>query len=307
MAPKKKVMKDLWDAEEGTKAIVTPTALRVDSGKWFIDAEMRPNEQAGVRTRAYKDTAKPNKRAAVAIPHPSQSYNPDDRNHQAALQAVAVSLEKKRKAHENFVKKITHTGPRIKSALVDDQTWEESVNDGAVARQEKALIKNRGRTKRTTKLKVKKVVKDSIRRSKRHMRHPDRAAAVGDLDEIADIKEAVDKKVKRMANKAKRKIQARKDGLETKSFGRYHFTPQLLDVATTDKLVGCLRHIAANTASHAAVDRVKSLEERNVIPARMRHTFNKRKMLKVKGQVMIKREPMGRMPDPDDHTLPEKN
>eukprot|EP00744_Colponema_vietnamica_P014658 GILI01020511.1.p1 GENE.GILI01020511.1~~GILI01020511.1.p1 ORF type:complete len:175 (+),score=61.43 GILI01020511.1:38-526(+) len=152
-------------------------------------------------------------------------------------------------------------------------------------------------------VKVKKVTKDAIRRSSKHKRHPDREKAVKKYDKIDELVDEVNKKVAKRNNNEVRKKQIRSDGQKIMSFGRYRHSPLVMDVATSDKLVGSLRHMTNDSATHAAVDRIKSLEERNLIPARMRHTFNKRRVLKARGQVMIRREAMGKCPDPDDHSL----
>lgn len=296
---------DLWGSEGGTKAITKPQPVETSKG-WSIDAEMIPAIKGDVRPRAVP-FVKPNKRAAVAIPNPGQSYNPDDTHHQAAMLQAAIKIQERKNSFEKFARMMTNTGDvDVKfGALVNDKNWEaEDVNEGKrVLTEEESEARNAEKKKIKKVVRVKKVVKDSIRKSAKHKRQPDRERALSKFDKIDSLVADVNKKVAKREARVVQKKQLRADGQQIMSFGRYHHTPLVMDVATSDKLVGSLRHMTNDSAAHAALDRVKSLEERNLIPARMRHTFNKRRVLKARGQVSIRREAMGRCPDPDDHSL----
>ena len=340
-------LKDLWGDEAGTKAIVKPQRSEVAKGAptaipsnykykspttgelkeqhsspdWHIEHEMVVQGKTSVRTRPFQDNYRPNKRAAVAIPHTAQSYNPDDTNHQILMQAVAKKLEKKKEKHEKFVAMMSNTGKiQNKGTLVDDANWEEEVRDGAIDRESKRLARKAanpvGKKKKSrhpeAPNRVPKVVRDNIRKSKKFKGQPDRIKAVKSLDNIDDILEDIAKKARKSVSKCAKKREVKRDGQQTKNFGRYHYTPLTTDVATSNKLVGSLRHMGGAGSSsggasyHPSAERIKSLEERNVVPARMRHKFHdksRQKRQKPKGDVIIRREPMGRLPDPDDHSL----
>ena len=347
-AKRKSNLVDLWGDEDGTKAIVKPQKTQIAAGAplsipssyvhktasgaktqhaspdWHIEPEMIVQSKTAVRTRPFQDNYRPNKRAAVAIPHPAQSYNPDDTNHQILMNAVAKKLEKKKAAHERFVAKMTDTGKiQNKGTLVDDGNWDEEVKDGAVDREQKRIarmaasgITGKKKKKKTSHPeaanRVPKVVRDNIRKSKKFKGQPDREKAVKALDDIDKIVEEIEKKSRKSVVKCARKRIVKREGLQVKNYGRYHFTALTTDVATSNKLVGSLRHMGGAGSSsggasyHPSAERIKSLEERNVVPARMRHKFHdksRQKRQKPKGDVIIRREPMGRLPDPDDHSL----
>jgi hypothetical protein len=182
-----------------------------------------------------------------------------------------------------------------------DKTWEEEVQDQKVSKKKPATTSAATEVaKKKKKKKKSKVAKKEAERasklSSRCRRHPHRMKPIKQLDNLADIEQYVAKKVQQRAERAEKKKKERQEGQKISNFGRYHHTPLVLDVAPTDKLVGSLRHISGSYV-HPAVERTKSLEERNIIPARMRHTYNKRRVLKPKGTLTVKREAFGIMPD----------
>lgn len=295
---------DLWSAEGGTKAVNKPQPVETSKG-WTIDTEMIPAVKGDVRPRAVPFT-KPNKRAAVAVPNPGQSYNPDDTHHQAAMLQAAIKLQERKNSFEKFARMMTNTGDGKVNfgQLVNDKNWEEeNVNEGKPILSEEQQEQKNAEDRKKKKAKVKKVVRDSIQKSKKYKRQPDREKVLEKFDKLDTIVAEVNKKVAKRERRVVEKKRLRAEGQQIMSFGRYRHTPLVMDVATSDKLVGSLRHMTNDSAAHAALDRVKSLEERNLIPARMRHTYNKRRVLKARGQVIVRREAMGRCPDPDDHSL----
>ncbi|KAG5492665.1 hypothetical protein JKF63_01244 [Porcisia hertigi] len=153
--------------------------------------------------------------------------------------------------------------------------------------------------KKTVKKKKKKTKKETTEDAKRamiHRRHPHRDVVEKETDDLdtllAEHTVALDKR--EMARQKRR--AAKKANLDIKHYGRHYHTPLVIDVAPTDKLVGSLRHLSGGYV-HPIMERMKSLEERNLVLARMRHTYNKRKVLKPKGEVRVKREEFGVMPE----------
>ena len=294
---KKKSKNMLWDAEGGTRAISKPVPVAT-SRDWTLPPEAIPiKPEAPRRLKVFR--AKPNKRDAVAVPHPGQSYNPLDVDHQAALAAAVKKLKKKERANEKLIKAVTYTGKKIVGNFSADKTWEEEVQDKKPEKKKTKAVQIASEKKKKKKKKsmvAKKEAERAKKLSSRCRRHPHRVEPLKQLDKIADIEEYVAKKVaKRIERAAKKKID-RREGQKISTFGRYHHTPTVLDVAPTDKLVGSLRYLSGSYI-HPAVERVKSLEERNLIPARMAHKFNRRKVLKPKGDVTIKREAFGILPE----------
>ncbi|AYU83051.1 Nop53 (60S ribosomal biogenesis), putative [Leishmania donovani] len=163
-----------------------------------------------------------------------------------------------------------------------------------VAAAPAAVAKN-GKTAKKQK-KTKKATAEEAKRAMTHRRHPKRDVVAKETDEL-DVLLAAHKTTacKREAARQKRRA-AKKANLAIKHYGRHYHTPLVLDVTPSDKLVGSLRHLSGGYV-HPALERMKSLEERNLVPARMRHTYNKRKLLKPKGEVRVKREEFGVMPE----------
>ncbi|EPY26886.1 hypothetical protein STCU_06029 [Strigomonas culicis] len=191
-----------------------------------------------------------------------------------------------------------------KGSMADDKTWEEEVKETKPPKAPKVLspeaTKKRAAEKKKKLRQQKKLGKRAgLREAKRsllHRRHPQRAEAekeVAELDEI--LAEHEETQAQRELRMEKRHEQ-RKAKMDVKHFGRYYYEALAPDVATSDKLVGSLRHMRGG-AIHPALDRMKSLEERNLVPARPRHEFNKRKVLKPKGEVRVKRETFGTLPE----------
>lgn len=313
-------MKDLWTEEGGTKAVTRPQPAKVkvvsDSGEeksWELPLRSVPEDRVGPRRRK-APVVKPNARPAVAVPHPGQSYFPEETFHKDAVAYAVHQLEKKKKEHEKFMKSISP--PVVKKgqktyrgSLNDDKTWEEEpVQDGAVLRSKKREMKRikklheqkkkkgkKGQAKKVTKLEADKLRRQALR----HKGHPSLNKIEKQFDKLEEVVRQVERKQLRNKRNAEKKKEARKENLKIAKFGRHIFTPQVLDVTPTDKLSDKLLHVKGG-AVHPIMDRIKSLEERNLVPARMRHTYNKRKILKPKGEVMIRREPMGKVPESRD-------
>ena len=89
----------------------------------------------------------------------------------------------------------------------------------------------------------------------------------------------------------------RAEGQNLVKYGRNQVTSLIPDVLPSKEHTGKLRHVKPAAATHLAKERSKSLEERGLVPARMRHTYNKRKLLRAKGEVRIVTEPMGPLAD----------
>lgn len=298
MPPKAKLA-DLWGEDNGTRAVTKPQPVAT-SESWYVPAEAFTNKN-GPRRRPVQHQ-KPNLRDAVAVPEAGQSYNPSFDAHQATIKTVVKKLTKKKKSHEKLVDLLSlGKDQKVVGNFSADKTWDEEVNDQKKLKEKKkpstatAGAEDR-KKKRKKQKKGKKETERAAKKALPHRRHPDRSAAVEQADEIDEIAEEVNKKVQKRERTALKKKEARKAGQQIKSFGRYHHTPLVPDVAPTEKLVGSLRHITA-TYTNPLTERVKSLEERNIIPARMRHKFNKRKVLKPKGEVRLKRETFGIMPE----------
>lgn len=287
-------MKDLWGAEGGVKAVNRPQPVRT-SATWTLPPEAVPIDPAAPRRRKYEHVL-PNKRAAVALPSDGQSYNPEYQAHQEILAETVKRLQKRQKKHAKLEALLSlGKNDGIKGNFEADKTWDEEVQEQKPPKPAKKGPATQEKKKKKKK-QGKKAAADAAKKALPHRRHPDRDKVIDQVAKIDKIAKEVEKKVKKTEKRAVQKIITRQEGQEIKNFGRYHHTPLLPDVVPTDKLVGSLRHVSGSYI-HPALDRIKSLEERNIIPARMRHTFNKRKLLKPKGDVRLKTETFGVMPE----------
>jgi hypothetical protein len=290
--------RNLWSDEQGAKAVSRPQPVGVAKG-WKVTPDILPSKLAAPRRRKYAPI-RPNNRDAVATPLAGQSYNPVDEDHQQALGKAVRQLDRKKKKDEKFVKMMMlGRDKKYEGNFSADKTWEEEVKESAPKPSKKAAtadVKNNKKKQNKKKKSTKKESAQEARRALVHRRHPQRDIVVKETEELDELLATHAKKLeKREAARLKRR-EAKKENLAIKHYGRHYHTPLVIDVAPSDKLVGSLRHLNGGYV-HPALDRMKSLEERNLVPARMRHTYNKRKVLKPKGEVRLKREEFGIMPE----------
>ncbi|GET92762.1 hypothetical protein, conserved [Leishmania tarentolae] len=223
-----------------------------------------------------------------------------DKTWEEEVQETASATAKTQK------KKRTKTAPASTSASSTASSVARPVaqNGNNKAKHEnvaatKAPVTNDSRTAKKKTAKKKKTKKATVEEAKRamiHRRHPKRAIIAKETDELDTLLATHHATVCKRASAREKRRAAKKANLAVKHYGRHYHTPLILDVTPSDKLVGSLRHLSGGCV-HPAMERMKSLEERNLVPARMRHTYNKRKVLKPKGQVRLKREEFGVMPE----------
>lgn len=289
--------RNLWSDEGGAKAVNRPQPVAVAKG-WKVTPDVLPAKSAAPRRRKYAPI-RPNNRDAVSVPLGGQSYNPLDEEHQQALGKAVRQLDRKKKKDEKFVKMMMLGRDRkYEGNFSADKTWEEEVKEVAVkpAKKKTAEDGKAGKKKNKKKRVTKKASAQEARKAMTHRRHPMRDVVVKETAELDELLATHAKKQeKREAAREKRRA-AKKANLDIKHYGRHYHTPLVVDVAPSDKLVGSLRHLSGGYV-HPVLDRMKSIEERNLVPARMRHRYNKRKVLKPKGEVRLKREEFGIMPE----------
>ena len=305
---------DLWD-DDGVAIQRRPEARTTGAkGDWFIDAENQHHAVTAARRRAVERTvAKPNKRAAVPIPLAGQSYHPDEKDHEEAVNFAASKIISRKAAHDKFVKSMNLRTPKeYKGDLNTDKTWEEEVQGPGTAGKKlpagsstdaalpaaAAADRTKAEKAKAAKAKAKKSknaieVRRDTRRSRMHARHPDRKSVEADADRLDELQLEVDKETRKSERRALRKLVRKAEGQQLVKYGRNMHTPLLPDVLPKAAHTGALRHVKPAAVHHPALDRAKSLEERGLVPARMRHTYNKRKMLKAKGEVRVVTEEFG--------------
>lgn len=295
-------MPDLWSSDKGTKAISRPQPVRV-AKKWTVVPEVLPTKKEAPRRRKLAPI-RPNNRPAVPVPLAAQSYNPADKDHQEGMKIAVRQLEKKEQAHRKFVKQFTlGRDAKVSDNITEPQNWEEEVKEFKEKKKRELSeeeIQKKAALKQKKEKKLKKLGKQNTENEKQrsyvHRRHPDRAAACADVDKIDELIKLQEKKSKKLEAKRQKRREAKKENMQIKHYGRHYYTPLVVDVASSDQLMGSLRHVNGGNV-HPALERLKSLEERNLVPARMRHVYNKRRILKPKGEVRVKREPFGVTPE----------
>jgi hypothetical protein len=313
---------DLWSADNGTKAVNAPKPLNIAPG-WTIPVENVPASRQRMPRRRVVAAIRPNLRAAVPVPVEGQSYNPAADDHLALVSQVAKSLIKKKKAHERFVRQMNNKGDgKYHGTLTTDKTWdnddeeaEEEDNNtgkGSASTQQsnnankKALVASTNKKDKDSKKKNKKKDKkkqakkentielnQKTQRQRTHRRHPERASTLDQVDELDELVKEQELKNKLSAERSAKHNEKRRAAQSVKVYGRHYYQPLVADVAPSTALVGSLRHLAASKSVHPALDRMKSMEERNLVPARMRHKYNQRTDFMPHGQVVIKRERFG--------------
>lgn len=294
--------RDLWSSEDGAKSINRPQPVQI-AEKWTVTPEVLPVKKEAPRRRKLAPI-RPNNRPAVPDPLAGQSYNPTDKDHQEGMKIAVRQLEKKKKAHKKFVQQLTLGRDRKFNDDVSELTnWEEEVQEFK-EKKRRALtekeIEKKASLQQKKEKKVKKLGKKNAEKERRksfaHRRHPNYEANIVKLDEIDELLAEMGKKEMKLEAKRNKRREAKKENTQVKHYGRHYHTPLVVDVSSSEQLVGSLRHLSGGNV-HPAMERLKSLEERNLIPARMRHAYNKRRILKPKGEVRVKRETFGVTPE----------
>jgi hypothetical protein len=314
---------DIWDqvGKGGqARAITEPQPVELVPG-WFADADMihRPKGEARKRKVMY---AKPNNIAAVELPHEGQSFNPQVDAHQDAMAKAVKKLTMQKASHEKHVewKKIGTTkeekslfgggvqpdylGPKRRAVTEGEEddmpgSDEEEEEEGLAGGKNKKIKAKKRRSDVPKKKYIKMKYRHDVKRTRDERRHPNYDEIAEDMQDLPEMMQAImDKHKSNFERLARRKMRSA-EGLMTKKIGRHIHHPLPIEVQTTGQLVGSLRHVKSGDI-HPLKHRVKSLEARNLIPARMRHTYCKNKRPKGKGEIMIRKEPFGPVPDISD-------
>ena len=287
---------DLW-GDEGEAAKHKIVKTKTIAPGWDVKVEVLPSAgKDAARRRKYQPEA-PNKRAAIPLPVAGQSYNPTDAAHQEAVAAAVAQLSKKQKAHDKFVKELNYRGEKEDGKylgnLSSDKLWEEEVAEKKPTKRGPKTPEEEKRRAKQSQRDTKKHLKAKRAGAVKKGRRPNRDKAVRDIDSVEQLAAAALEKAQAQEVKGARKKAARAEGQLVPKYGRHHHQPLALDVLPSDQLVGSLRHLKGGTVP-SALAKIKSLEERGLVPARMRHTYNKRHVYKAKGEVHIVKESAGR-------------
>ncbi|KAG5466283.1 hypothetical protein LSCM4_01429 [Leishmania orientalis] len=328
--------RNLWNDELNTKCVNRPQQVTVAKG-WKVTPDLLPAKPLAPRRRKYAPIRPNNRDAVAIPLGGQSYNPVDAEHQEALAKAVRQLTRKKLKDEKFVKMMTMGRANKYTGNFSADKTWEEEVQETAPAtakpqkKNTKGAPSSTGASPSSTppapsaaapnssegkeakiaaasavvakdskaakkKRKTKKATAEEAKRAMVHRRHPQRdtvAKETDDLDKLLAAHTATLKK--REASRQKRRA-AKKANLAIKHYGRHYHTPLVVDVMPSDKLVGSLRHLSGGYV-HPVMERMKSLEERNLVPARMRHTYNKRKVLKPKGEVRLKREESGVMPE----------
>lgn len=322
-------MKDLWGGKDGKASQKNKQPDR----SWVLSSKSAiKRDEWEARVRPSNPSAK-NEKAAVPLPHGGQSYHPSDDAHQHALLLATKNLEKKKKQDEKWIKsrnlneeellglpkkKVSHKKPLDNEDAAEsnddsssDDEQEEEYIDNTIDKEKmtRSQVLNQKKQKtRDQKLKHgKKLSKSELAERKKFAlnlkRKPNQLRKNKDIDRIEEIADEVGAALYRTHQLSKYRKNLRKKNQTTISFGRHHHQPLAMEVAPTQALTGNLRQLmsrkGANAVVHPVVDRMKSLEARNMVPAKMRHKYNKRKEVIANGEVKVIRETFGTRPTSD--------
>lgn len=316
-------MKDLWGDAADSDTNNSKT------GDWKLSCAKTAEKRKEWTPRSRPpNPSKPNHKAAVPLPHGGQSYHPADDAHQDALRQASKNLERKKKQDDDWIKKMSLKDKAYKGDLKSDRNWKDDDEDDALTGENGELLlgnkvsvrtKPEREMKRSEKLDEhkkkmveikkkhgKKLSKSELAERKRHAlklkRQPNQIRKMRDADRVEEIADEVGAAMDHTVRLTKYRKALKKKDQSTVAFGRHYHQPLALEVAPTQALTGSLRQLlngrqGGNIAAvHPLVDRMKSLEARNMVPARMRHKYNKKKEVIAPGEVKILREPFGLMP-----------
>ncbi|XP_022332114.1 ribosome biogenesis protein NOP53-like isoform X2 [Crassostrea virginica] len=270
---------DLWD--NNPKEIVDPFAK---------PAVKRPKRKA------------PSALPAVQVPHPGASYNPDYQDYQDLL-AKAHEVEEKKLVQEKKLEKFEKELQKVDSKTLErtwisemsegikpseeadeeerDESGDDAINDDdpdrisvnpPVRREAKKTKTQRNKEKRK-KMQEKLKAQEKTEKTK-----------ANEIFRLKSMKTEIDEReaeLQRRAQERRQKWQAQ--DLKTRKLGRLKFEEPLLEIKLSDELEGSLRKLKPE--GNLFVDRIKSLEKRNIMEPRQQA----KKYRKYKRKTVIKR------------------
>ena len=324
-------MRDLWGAEGGKAYVKNKQPdpnWSLSSKNAFKKETQDPRKRPGLRSEK-------NKKEAVPLPHGGQSYHPTDADHQAALKRAAATLERKKHQDEEWVKKRSLNekdlieslkkknkkqknkdaadGEDASSSDDDSEDYDEPLAPREKAEDRQKMTRSqvlKEKKKNTVAQKAKhgkKLSKSELAERKKHAlrlkRQPNQLKKLKDVDRIEEIAAEVGAEKYHSIKLAQFRKELKKKGKITKAFGRHHHQPLAMEVAPTAALTGSLRQLMSragnNAAANPVVDRMKSLEARNMVPAKMRHKYNQKKEVIQTGEIKVIKENFGTNPHSD--------
>ncbi|KAJ3358629.1 Glioma tumor suppressor candidate region protein 2 [Kappamyces sp. JEL0680] len=204
---------------------------------------------------------------AVALPLPGISYQPTEKDHQAAIE-VAASVEFKKLRKEEAIENQLAYPPEL-DLLDDDDFMGDSdgseASENADAPEEVAKEKPRGKK---TRAEINKA--NRAKQMHRKMLEQDQQQAL--LDQINKIKE-LEQDINNKEETQRQKKLLRDQYLsyladtKTKRLGRHVFQPASMEIQLTDELADSLRTLKPEGS--LVKDRFLSLQARNIIEPRV--------------------------------------
>ena len=197
---------------------------------------------------------KPNKRAAVPLPHPGQSVNPTDTDHQRALQVATKALVKKRERNNRVVQFLTRT--TVRGVDEPRQVYQMSVDAMHSSTKNEPCVDNtivtgkqiaQPKSKATRKKIAKKEKTQTAKQSAKFRRRPDRRGVLKDVEDVDVIRQTVDatrnaqesrRLLKQLERKAGQKIAPRTSEVTLSRSGTTGTLPSKLNRGAAPRLNG---------------------------------------------------------------------
>ncbi|KAJ9442681.1 hypothetical protein DIPPA_54906 [Diplonema papillatum] len=258
------------------KSLLDPTARKrarteqsadapLDADLWSADAarcERPKNKQhSQAKVASFEKTA--SVRKLQRVPESAQSYNPDLKEHQRAVDTAAAQLLK-REAVNEIISAKARVNIAVRTTVVgDDLTapgWEEHVQ--GEPRPEDAKAKRKTQQQRN---KARRLVQEA----KTRRTEKTRRKVVADIGRLDEIRKEMELASKQSAEKQQKKKTLRLKKALNPRIGRRRYKPSALDLQTDDEIKPSLR--SQGKVSAAMRDplklRFESFQAQNLVPA----------------------------------------
>nr|SVE75168.1 EOG090X07H9 [Daphnia dolichocephala] len=228
----------------------------------------------------------------VEVPHPGSSYNPTFQDHQALLQEACQVETKEIKEERTTTRRLGSMMKKIPVQQKEQQWWAEMTQ--GLADDEEPAENEEVPCVRPTKPKTRKQKIRAKALKWQDMRRLKLKEAKKRLLEFERLR-SIRREIRKSEELTAKRIEGRKKEKEAKMFkpanlSRYKYVPPEIEVNLSEEIAGTLRGL--KTEGHILIDRYKSLQRRNIIEPRIRHTT----VYKYKHKVFTKRshsEPKG--------------
>ncbi|XP_048735462.2 ribosome biogenesis protein NOP53-like isoform X2 [Ostrea edulis] len=265
---------------------------------WGGEAQEKGDPFAKAPVKKPKSRA-PSELPAIQVPHPGASYNPDYEDYQDLL-LKAHEIEEKKLEKELKLEKFVQEIKKVDMKSLE-KTWLSEMSEGLKNQEEGEENEEEGDAINTgdpDRISINPPVRRESKKTKtqrnkeKRKKMQEKLKAQGKLKNtkaneiyrLRSMKAEIDGReadLQRRAQERRQKWQAQ--GLKTRKLGRLKFEEPLLEIKLSGELEGSLRRLKPE--GNLFVDRVKSLEKRNIMEPRQ----EAKKYRRYKRKTVIKR------------------